>query len=289
MKKLFLLSIVISLMMAACNLGQPPAEEAFEDVDEKALATVVQATLEAMPTATPKGSEQIAASATALANEPTAEPTQAPTLTPTPTETPTLTPTVSDDDPLSWLGAPSWTGEFSGQEDGFYTGDDSNTTIDIENDALVMTSHMNTIGWHGWSMNYRSIGDYYLESVINVKNCSGTDEYGMIFRAPDYQSGYFLGLRCNGEYNLRIYDESEYESVKDWTDSDQINSGSNQTNRVGIYATGDDYRIYFNGSLVDTIQVDHFDTNGHFGFFIAAYQTAGFQIQIDKVRYWTFN
>ena len=253
---------------AAITLTSP-----FADSDENQQDSAVTKSVEDA-TATPEPSA-------------TTEPTATVTATPTeePTATVTVTPTPEDEDPLSWLGNPGWTGDFSGGDDeGFYTGDDDQTIIEVENDALAMTHLLTTVGWHTWSMNYRTTSDFYYEADVNVKSCSGVDEYGLVFRGPDYSSGYFFGVRCNGEYNLRTYD-GEYGTIAYWQYSDAINTGSNQSNRLGVWAEGDTIRLYINGKLIQQVTDDTF-TSGHFGFMIAGYETPGFRVEIDRARYW---
>ncbi|MEE4195314.1 MAG: hypothetical protein V2J07_08965 [Anaerolineae bacterium] len=296
MKKMLILLAFLVVLLAGCNLsakGQPSDQELVATaVAQTMIAEQVQAAITlTSPFSKPEDGQQEAATATP--EQPTATPepsaTPEPTMTPTqePTATITVTSTPEDEDPLSWLGSPSWTGDFAGGDDeGFYTGDDDQTTIEAVNDALTMTHHLTTVGWHTWSMNYREITNFYYEADINVKACSGVDEYGLVFRGPDYSSGYFFALRCNGEYSLRGYD-GEYTTILYWQYSDAINAGANQSNRVGVWAEGNTIRLYINGKLIKQVTDDTFG-GGHFGFLIAGYETAGFSVQVDRARYWTF-
>lgn len=294
------ISLIAIGMLSACNL--PSAKLAATDsvvvVDEDAVAMAVQLTLEAsgeeylLEESTPTDDlEVVEATATQELPTETPEPQATVTETPTlnPTETLTPTPTESMEDPAVNLGNASWTAEFTSDKEGFYDGDDEHTIINVQNDALSMTSTMVIPGWHTWSVNYRSIKNAYFEAEINVYQCNGTDEYGLVFRGPDYTSGYFFTVRCNGEHSLRTYKDSEYEFVAAWQYSELLNSGPNQNNRLGVKMVGNEIKLYLNGELVDTITDDAFTNSGHFGFFIAAYETPGFRIEIDRARYWELN
>ncbi len=296
MKKMLVLMAFVVVVLTGCNLsakGQPSDQELVATaVVETMIAEQVQAAITLTSPFSKPGDEQQEA-VTVTPEQPTATPepsaTPEPTMTSTqePTATITVTSTPEDEDPLSWLGNPSWTGDFAGGDDeGFYTGDDDQTTIEAENDALAMTHHLTTVGWHTWSMNYREITNFYYEADINVKACSGVDEYGLVFRGPDYSSGYFFALRCNGEYSLRAYD-GEYNTIVYWQYSDAINTGANQSNRVGVWAEGNTIRLYINGKLIKQVTDDTF-SGGHFGFLIAGYETPGFRIEVDRARYWQF-
>lgn len=300
MRKLLILGI-LAMVLAGCNFpGMQTADE--QNLVETAVAgTMIAEQVNAAITLTSPFTEEddlqqpdedFDPSAATATPEPSATPEATATMTVTATEEPTPTVTVTstpeNEDPLSWLGNPSWTGDFGGGDDeGFYTGDDDQTSIEVDNDALAMVHHLTTIGWHTWSMNYRTVGNSYFEADINVKSCSGVDEYGLVFRGPDYSSGYFFALRCNGEYSLRAYD-GEYTNIVFWQYSDAIHAGANQSNRVGVSVEGETIRLYINGQLIKQVDDDTFTGSGHFGFLIAGYETPGFRVEIDRARYWLY-
>ena len=62
-------------------------------------------------------------------------------------------------------------------------------------------------GWMGWSLTFsQKPQNFYLDAVFTPQTCSGADVYGLVFRAPDTESGYFFGVTCDGRYNLRSRD-----------------------------------------------------------------------------------
>lgn len=291
MRKVFILSMLLVFLLAGCNF--PGTQTAIE---QDLVATAVAETLAAdsglvavtltSPFSDGENTQEAPATVTMAVPTQTPEPSATPESTQTATATVTVTPTLTNDDPLSWLGNASWIADFGGGDDeGFYTGDDDQTIIAVENDALTMTHQLTTVGWHTWSMNYRTIKNFYFEADVNVKSCSGVDEYGLVFRGPDYSTGYFFAVRCNGEYTLRAYD-GEYTNIVYWQYSDAINSGSNQSNRLGVWADDNTFRLYINGKMVKEFTDDTYLDSGHFGFLIAGYETAGFRIEIDRARYW---
>jgi len=296
-RKLWILSLIMLFMLAACNYpsakGGPAGQG--QTLDEDVVATAVQKTLEAEAVDVDQPEENPTEEVSDLTATPeppteTPEPTATSTETPTlePTETAMPTPTLSNDDPVTLLGNATWTAEFNNDKEGFYDGDDEHTVIEVQNDALTFTSTMTIKGWHTWSLNYRTVQNAYFEAEIDVKQCNGTDEYGLVFRGPDYVNGYFFAARCNGEYSLRTYD-GEYEFVAGWQYSDKLNAGPNQRNRIGVRMDGSDLKLYINGELVDTVTDDKFTDAGHFGFFSAAYETPGLRIEVDRARYWNLN
>jgi hypothetical protein len=294
-KRLMMLIAGMLILLSACNApfgARPTLDAESEAVVATSVAlTLTAAVAEPLATATlPQISEEESEGiATFTPAPPTATPEPSPTSTPTTEPTATLTPTPENEDPLSWLGNSTWRGTFDGGSDeGFYTVSDEYTTFSLENNALVMTSSLAVTGWHTWSMTYRTIEDFYLEADINVKQCSGVDEYGIVFRGPDYSSGYFLAARCNGEYSLRGYD-GNYTNIIPWQFTEALNRGANQTNRLGVMMKGNSIALYINGRLVKEVNNDQFEGAGHFGMFIAGFETAGFRIEIDRIRYWLQN
>ena len=81
------------------------------------------------------------------------------------------------------------------------------------------------------------------------------DQYGIVFRAPNMEDGYgyFYGLTCDGGYTLRKWDSSGLSVVLENTAGTSINSGSNKTNVLGVWAKDDRIRLYANGQFLKEI------------------------------------
>ena len=71
----------------------------------------------------------------------------------------------------------------------------------------------------------------------------------------------------------------------EWTASSAINSGSNQTNRLGIFAVGKRLILYVNGKLLTEAQDGNYPT-GFFGAFVGQVATKNFSVQLDEMSYW---
>jgi hypothetical protein len=292
MKKAVLIFLVMLLSMA-CNITLDFNETSLGNEEEQ-IGTTVALTLtsQAPPSldqgqppasdapANPAANQQQAASMTPFPTA-TATDTLVPTMTATPT--PTVTPTLE-----LRAGEPDKKITFSDGDGGFYDDDDENTIITPKNGMLEIVSTMKVVGWHGWSMYYDKIDNFYLESTINVVNCSGSDQYGIVFRGPDYSKGYFFGLTCSGSYFLDYLD-GKYKPIVGDTASQFINTGSGQTNRIGVHANGDHLTLYINDHKVQEINDSTYTGKGVFGVFIAAYQTPNFTIQLDEIAYWLTN
>lgn len=285
MRKLPLIVFLAALLLAGCNLPNRNIEASTPTTD--AVATEVSMLLTQMPTATIPG--QVAATPT---TEPTATQTPVPaTATTAPTlpnqPTATSTPTLSAGDPKSALGDPAWRNTLDSGEK-FYLYENEGTRVTAENGALVLTG-LTSNGWLGWSLTFsRPSQHFYLEAVMKTDTCSGADQYGLVFRAPDTEKGYFYGVTCDGRFFLEARDFSDDSSKElfDATANTAIQSGSNAVNRLGVMASGDRISLYANGALLGEVNDTTFPDEGYFGAFIAANATPGFTVRMDEIAIW---
>jgi hypothetical protein len=275
----------LALILTACLVPQPAAPTPFYN----AVATQVAVLLTASPAVinTPvmvvSATQPPAQTATpsATPQPPTAQPSATATLTSTPKPSPTL----SGEDPRQTLGDPTFQ-DTKFKENGNWGSawKDDFTQGEFKNNELVLTS----IGVDGWTLSWPKIQDFYIEMTATTGDCSGMDRYGLIVRVPEsFDRGYLFGFTCDGQYSFRIWDpvKKQYIYLIKWTHSDEINSGSNQTNRIGLMAQGDKFTLYANGHLIDTTQDSRFD-KGHFGPFVGHAETNDFTIYIKEIAYW---
>jgi hypothetical protein len=281
MRKYFVFLVIFPILVSlACTVSLNNSPTAVPTIDKNELATIVASTLAA--------SQQNPTNPDGLSPPEQSTPVQdLPTLTLIPSLTPTITssPTPAGN-PEASLGKPDWKNTFTDGNEGFYDDDDEYTIITANNGKLFLESTMKIRGWHGWSMHHHKIDNYYLEAVINLQNCGGQDEYGIIFRGPDYSNGYFYGLTCNGKYSLRTHNAGKYQAIVDWSQSPVINSGANQTNKLGLLVNGNQISLYVNDQLLQQASADQYNGKGTFGVFIAAYETPGFTYALDEIAYW---
>ena len=216
MKKCIFTLFLILLMTSACNLPTKPTP------DTNQVDTQVANLLTNEPTSTSAPTQQPTQTFTSTLP---AEPTATETLLPTLTATATPTATISPSDPALGLGEPGW--KNPSDWGGFYFNDqDPEVKITQSDNNLVLTA-VRSDSWYGWSLSYIKGTNFYLEGTFKVGDCSGMDNYGLVFRAPDYSNGYFFGISCDGQYSLRQWvstDFSETNAIA-WTTSPDILSG----------------------------------------------------------------
>jgi len=272
-KKILPLILAI-LLLAACNLPTRPIDTPTPTVD--LVATQIANLLATQESATRNAP---------LATQP---PSPTPSATPeaTPTPPPAPTPTTNPSDPALSLGDPTWKDSLETAKN-FYLFENDQTKVEAEDGALALTGR-NANGWLGWSLTYaQNPSDFYLEATFRTRTCAGSDLYGIVFRASKENAGYFFGVTCDGRYNLTYRDlnndiQKELISIKA---ASAIQAGSDQINRLGVFAQGDKISLYINGSLIDEV-TDSTRSSGYFGAFVAANQTAGFRADLDQIKLW---
>lgn len=281
MRHAFLLftTTFLLLLLSACNLPKAAAPTPTADI----VATQVAVLLTEQPTQTfaPTLPPQATSVPPTAALEPTATPENSPT--------PANTATVSAQDPAAYLGTPAGSDTLdSGKSFGLdATGyDDDYTAIRVENGALVMTSHYAT-GYRGWRTGGTKLQNAYIEATVQTGECSGSDLYGLIVRSPDFVKGYWFQVTCEGKWAFGYWDGSQYVELKTSANPvSAVNSGSNQTNRLGVMANGDQFTLFINGQQVGDAVDATFKDAGSYGMLISARNTPNFTTYTQEFKYW---
>lgn len=265
-------SLILSLtvlLLTGCNLPRPAPVSSTPD----AVATQVATLLAGMPTAD--------LVATATPQPPTAT-LPAASVTPSPS----TAPIQNQDDPRAALGDPDYRDTFSkanlwGLDDPY---DDGHTRVEIQGNQLVLTS-LKAEGWMGWRTTFPEPGNAYIEGIFTTGPCSGGDQYGLVFRSTDETAGFF-GVTCDGRYGLTYFDGSQFTRLLTWQETPAINTGPNQTNRLGAWLDGSSVRLYANGILLTETTVDAIQSQGNYGAFISGINTPMFMVSLTEIAHW---
>ena len=282
MRKTIAILILFTVLLTSCNF---PLAKPIPDLN--IVSTKVAATLEAVqtqvqPTVPPAATEDVLS--------PTSTPTVEPTLTPTGQPSPTPNPTPIAGDPSVTLGEPGFFDTFSNGTSFGLTNpyEDEAVLIKVENGALVFKSKRINNGIR-WRLTSRDPQDLYLEGRFNVTSCSGSDQYGLVMRAPTYTDGigYYFGVTCSGQYYLLRWDKEGQDTLVSLTSDASILSGSGQVNRLGIMADGETIRLYLNGKLVKELTDKGIPEKGYIGAFVSACEDVNFTVQLEELKLWT--
>jgi LysM repeat protein len=190
-------------------------------------------------------------------------------------------------DPRDQLGNPAFRDTFIDDRnwlvsDGFFT---SNR---IEDGSMILTAHTGT---DGWRITRPEVENYYLEMVVRTgEECEGGDRYGLFVNMPidpDAQhTGNQFGVTCNGHYFLRSWHAGTGTWLIRPTPNDAINTGEEETNRLGIMVEGAQLTLFINGERIAQANDATYAGRGRFGIFIGAPETEEFTILIDEIAYW---
>jgi len=183
------------------------------------------------------------------------------------------------------LGPADWTDPFTNASNWFLL-NSGNIQWKVEDGALVMTA-LSAGGNEQWGLSNRpALEDFYLEATFRTgKTCSGLDRYGFLFRAPDPNKGYVLGVSCDGRYRLYKWDGQTYNPLQEWKSDANLLSGPDKTNKIGVWAKGNKISIYLNGVKVAEF-TDGAYVKGEFGLLLGSTNTNNFEVFVEEIAYW---
>ncbi len=276
---------IFLLIAAACTR---PSEISHSDL----VATIVAGTLTGLPplplSATPdSGPPSAESSAT-----PSPDPSATATLTPTPTQTPTPSPTAGPPDPRIGLdlNLPDYRDDF-GVPGRWYNGvDDADVSLNFEGQTFAAIDKTTDFIVY-YSTSIREESNFYAEIDATIGACSGRDASGFAFRirGTDYDQAYIFEVSCHGQYRLQkfIAFGTPPEVLINWTPSAVINKGPNATNRIGVFADGDELYFFVNDALLRSAPIiDNAYPDGKFGLFANAIQTVNLKVVFDNFELW---
>lgn len=202
----------------------------------------------------------------------------------------TSSPTPASDNPKDNLGSPAWKDTLDNGNNWSLSssGTVSNETlIRTEGGSLVMSRNIAS-GGKTWWLTYPRPDDFYLEGLFSVDNCSGTDQYGLVFRAVNYTDGfaYYFMVRCDGNFTLMKWDGNGANNLFNWEKSEYIQAGSSKSNQLGAWCDGNVIRLYVNNKLIKEVVDNSLTGSGHFGLFMDARETPGFTVRLNEISYW---
>lgn len=176
------------------------------------------------------------ATATIVWFPPTKTPTPAPTqrIAPTQDTSPVYGPVIYSDnftDKTRWQTRQSSVGNIS------YG--DSELTLAVSEPKGTLVSLSNNV----------QLSNFYLEIDATPSLCRGADNFGLLIRVNSAQNYYRVMLSCNGQVRLERYRNAYTAPLQDWTGSGQLLPGELTTNRLGVWASGSEMRVYINRVL----------------------------------------
>ncbi len=267
--------------------------------DPQAVARAVDATLTAVPTATPivvvvtVGAQKPSIPTVTAAPPPTQTPANTPTALPaTAPVAPTMPPaTTAAPAPSATLASPTpgLAGKLVFEDDFLSPGnwdlgkEDSLQRKIIANSWLSVTLKLTD----RFVVVYRpqSVPDVYIQASAMAPSCHTRDRYGVIFRVQDSQNYYQFDVDCDGRYRLSKTVDGTLTPLVDWTANATIRAGGGGANDLTVRAVGPNLVASANGIALAKVTDSTF-TLGGFGFIVGSGLTAPYTAAFGKLRVW---
>jgi hypothetical protein len=183
------------------------------------------------------------------------------------------------------LGPADWTDNFDSGANWFGLNTDEVSFV-FDDGMLRMRAKVADAGDFWGLSNRPDLENFFIQAVFETGDaCSGLDRYGLLVRSPEPNAGYVFNVSCNGQFRIYEWDGENYNQLHGWTASTAIETGPNAENKVGVWADGNDIKLYINDILVAELDVDIYD-EGQFGLLVGSVNTAPFDVYVDTISYW---
>jgi hypothetical protein len=181
------------------------------------------------------------------------------TATPTPKALPTHTPTPEMN---PGVGSLIFSDDFS-DASSWDTASSDSATAAIARNRLTLAADP---GVYLVSMNREAVlGDFYAEITARPSLCRGDDSYGILIRSTG-TSFYRFTLTCNSTVSAERYRSSVRLLMQEPTPSGDAPPGAPGEVRIGMWAVGNEMRLFLNGRFQFSIS-DPSSPIGSFGVF----------------------
>lgn len=108
--------------------------------------------------------------------------------------------------------------------------------------------------------------DFYLEIDVLPSLCLAKDAYGLLLRASSAIDYYRLLVTCDGQLRMERLKNGKPVILQDWMNSGQIFPGGMMRSRLGVWALGEEMRVFVNGVYHFSVR-DPVWRNGQVGVF----------------------
>jgi hypothetical protein len=275
-------TIIAQLTQVSAPLETSSPPTATLSANTTALASPLGTNAQTGATQPPEASP-VEAGASSPSVTPPPQGSETPTPTPPPSATPEPTATSVAGDPKLELGNPTWRDTFI-NADSWPIYDDEHVNMTVQDSSLQMTL-LKPDKWNSWILTWPILRNFYLEVTARPADCADTDNYGVLARAPSDKEAYLFGFTCDGRFSFRRWTGERFATNVDWTASEYILSGKNQSNRLGLMANGTTFSLYANGHLLTELRDANYRRGG-FGLYASAFKTENFLVRFQEVQYW---
>lgn len=206
-------------------------------------------------------------------------PTLIPTVTITPEPKPSPTP-----DLFAGLGSVIYHETFS-RDSGWGTVEDPRGVVSLQDGKLTIVVHQPETFRYSPSPRLE-LQDFYLELTAHTEICSPDDQYGIMFRVNPDNEHYRFMLYCDGGAKVSRFIQDSKSILIPKTETFVVFPGSPADNRLGIWASGDEFRFYINEIEVFSTR-DNKIASGKLGLIVQTGDTGLTTISFDGLTVWS--
>jgi hypothetical protein len=255
MRSLILLFLIVVLLLAACAPQIPVGQESSNGLD-------------VTPSAQPPGT-------------PTAVIVWFPataTWTPFPSVEPSVTPIL-----FPGLGTQVFSDDFSQLQNWSRAkaASEGGNSIILDRNRLTLAANVMPVSLASLHSSL-VLSNFYAEVTVSVNRCSGSDEYGLLFRAASEAYTYRFLLNCKGMARVERVRDSTTLPLQDWLASGDAPPGAPGQVRMGVWAAGTEMRFFLNGRYQFSV-IDPLFKSGSLGVFANASSPDGLNISFSDL------
>jgi S1-C subfamily serine protease len=169
--------------------------------------------------------------------------------------------------------------DFSDPNSGWSTSSSKETSRRYEDGQFLIDVEVeNTIAWSTLEQEFADI-DFEVETV----KLGGPDDngFGLVLRYQDRDNFYSFEISSDGFYQIGLYEDNEWTTLVDWTQTEVINLGGR--NLIAAEAQGNRLAMVINGVQVEQVYDDTFST-GRVGLVAEALSEPQVSIGFDNAR-----
>ncbi|MEX1020555.1 MAG: hypothetical protein WDZ49_12905 [Litorilinea sp.] len=178
---------------------------------------------------------------------------------------------------------PDITDEFGTNRDFWTTTYDGETSRYFKNGRLYIS--VDVADTVAYSRGDTTVDDFYAE--VDTYHIAGdeSNQPGIVFRYQDEDNFYFFAIGNDGYYALLKLENNSWTNLVDWTESEDVNSGSGARNRVAVLTEGPDIVLLANDVVLAEVEDSTF-TEGQIALTAGSYERAGVEIAFDNFALW---
>lgn len=136
-----------------------------------------------------------------------------------------------------------------------------------------------------WGLANRDVADFEIEVEARMEEGAEDNTYGLLFRFQDRENFYRFDISGDGFFLLSKFFNGEWQTLVDWTEAPQLNTGAGVNNILKVAAFGPNITVWANGQQLATVTDDSL-THGNFGFFAGTFSEPYVWVSYDNLKLW---